>query len=397
MMGGGMMGGMGGMGGGAPPPVEPVRSDVPFIQCGACKALVRRAFFVGKQAREALKTRPPTEEEMLTKLEGICDTEDGKGGEWIHGFDMVEKSASRLEHNAGPKRLASPPNTGSPPACCSCSRLPPDCVRGGSGRAIDLKRMPQAGECGVECKTIGLACANVMAEAEPDLAEALYKNEKTSKELEALACGAAGKPGWIGALEARPLPHIYYLHLHLHLHLPGTVPAPAAPVHSRTPMPTISCSLVSPPRLTRASAPSRRRRRPRSARRARRSRRSGGHRRRSRRPRPRRRRRRARRVARPRARTRCRRGASETRQAFQNFSSIFYQPAYSHSNSPHTFARPGHPGPAPPLTHHDPRIQGRLAGCNARPTFVHGPWNVAIWPRRATIGRAAHVADFHIL
>ena len=55
MMGGGMMGGMGGMGGGAPPPVEPVRSDVPFIQCGACKALVRRAFFVGKQAREALK------------------------------------------------------------------------------------------------------------------------------------------------------------------------------------------------------------------------------------------------------------------------------------------------------------------------------------------------------
>ena len=68
--------------------------------------------------------------------------------------------------------------------------------------------MPQAGECGVECKTIGLACANVMAEAEPDLAEALYKNEKTSKELEALACGAAGKPGWIGALEARPLPHI---------------------------------------------------------------------------------------------------------------------------------------------------------------------------------------------
>ena len=73
--------------------------------------------------------------------------------------------------------------------------------------------MPQAGECGVECKTIGLACANVMAEAEPDLAEALYKNEKTSKELEALACGAAGKPGWIGALEARPLPHIYYLHL----------------------------------------------------------------------------------------------------------------------------------------------------------------------------------------
>ena len=83
MMGGGMMGGgMGGMGGGAPPPVEGVRDDLPFIRCGACKALVRRAFFVAKQARAELKSRAPTEEEYLTKLEGICDT-DQPSGEWM--------------------------------------------------------------------------------------------------------------------------------------------------------------------------------------------------------------------------------------------------------------------------------------------------------------------------
>ena len=33
------------------------------------------------------------------------------------------------------------------------------------GRAVSLKRMPQGGECGVECKTLALACADTMAEA----------------------------------------------------------------------------------------------------------------------------------------------------------------------------------------------------------------------------------------
>ena len=157
MMGGGMMGGMGGMGG-APPPIEGVRDDVPYIQCGACKALVRRAFYVAKTARAELKSRAPTEEEYLTKLEGICDTEQ-PSGEWIHSFDLVE-----------------------------------------DGRKVSLKRMPQAGECTVECKTVALACANTMAEAETDLTEAFYTNSKTSKELEALICGAEGKPGSIGGL-----------------------------------------------------------------------------------------------------------------------------------------------------------------------------------------------------
>jgi hypothetical protein len=160
MMGGGGMGGMmgGGMGGGAPPPIEGVRTDLPYIQCATCKALVRRAFYVAKQAREALKSRAPTEEEYLTKLEGICDTEK-PSGEWIHSYDLVE-----------------------------------------SEQAVGLKRMPQVGECGVECKTVAMACASTMGEAETDLAEAFYANDKSSKEIEAAVCGAPGKPGSIAAL-----------------------------------------------------------------------------------------------------------------------------------------------------------------------------------------------------
>ena len=159
MMGGmgGMMGGMGGMGGGPPPPIEGVREDLPYIQCGTCKALVRRAFYVAKTARAELKKRAPTEEEYMAKLEGICDT-DLPSGEWVHSYDLVE-----------------------------------------NGRAVSLKKMTQAGECTVECKTVALACASTMAEAETDLAEAFYSNAKTSKELEALICGAEGKPGSIGA------------------------------------------------------------------------------------------------------------------------------------------------------------------------------------------------------
>jgi len=146
------------MGGEPPPPIEGVREDLPYIQCGTCKALVRRAFHVAKTARAELKSRAPTEEEYLTKLEGICDT-DQPSGEWIHSYDLVE-----------------------------------------DGRKVSLKRMPQAGECKVECKTVSLACANTMAEAETDLTEAFYSNAKTSKELEALICGAEGKPGSIGGL-----------------------------------------------------------------------------------------------------------------------------------------------------------------------------------------------------
>jgi len=167
MMGGGMMGGMmgGGMGGPPAPPIEGVSEDVKYIECAACKVAVKRASFLAGKTREAFKKRAPSEEEYLTKLEGICDTTK-EAGEWIHSYDMLEKD----------------------------------------DRTIELKRMSQPGDCGVECKTIGLACAAVMAEAETDLAEAFYNNAKTSKaELEALACSSVCSKPPPKTPESRPV------------------------------------------------------------------------------------------------------------------------------------------------------------------------------------------------
>ena len=62
--------------------------------------------------------------------------------------------------------------------------------------------MPQAGECGVECKTAAMACQATLDAIEDldSLVVPLYKGEKTGKELELLACGAAGAPGWTHSL-----------------------------------------------------------------------------------------------------------------------------------------------------------------------------------------------------
>jgi hypothetical protein len=56
--GGGMppgMGGMGGMGGGEPPKAMAVKSDIPFIRCQVCEALVKQAYRHTKAERAALK------------------------------------------------------------------------------------------------------------------------------------------------------------------------------------------------------------------------------------------------------------------------------------------------------------------------------------------------------
>lgn len=150
-MGGGM-----GMGGAPAPTGKP--EDTPFITCAACKALVRRAAFVTKKQREALRTTKLTEEAILTSLSGLCDP-DVEAGEWLHSYDMVEQS-----------------------------------------RAIELKRMPTAGVCGVECRTIGLACSAVLNEADAELATGLFQGLEP-KALELATCGAAGKEGWASSLE----------------------------------------------------------------------------------------------------------------------------------------------------------------------------------------------------
>jgi len=185
-MGGMMGGGMGGMGQGPPPPpIEGRSEDVKYIACAACKAAVRRASYVASKTRKEYQNRAPTEEEFLTKLEGICDTTK-EDGEWIQQYDMVEKD----------------------------------------DQTIELKRMSQPGDCGVECKTMGLACTAAMSEAETDLAEAFYNNEKTSKaELEALACGSVCAKPPPKTPESRPVGEAF---------LPKLKPPPPPPPEAPT-------------------------------------------------------------------------------------------------------------------------------------------------------------------
>lgn len=149
----GMMGGMGGMGmGGAPAPEpEPVPADIPLIQCAACKATVRRSYRVADELRSRQKTLRPTEEQLATAISPICDTAVS-AGDWLSWYDMQEQ---------------------------------PD-------RSVVLKRMPVRGECGVECKTAAAACQRVLDAVDVELAEALFRNDRTSKQLEEDVCGSAG-------------------------------------------------------------------------------------------------------------------------------------------------------------------------------------------------------------
>ena len=163
---GGMMGGMGGMGGGEPPPPIPgVQSDVVFIQCAACRATIRRSAFTVKQLRENMASLGRSfdfgEDAISEALTNLCDTSKPQG-EWLADYDIVESDTATLQ----------------------------------------LKRMNVPGECGVECKTASMACQATLDAIEDldSLVVPLYKGEKTGKELELLACGAAGAPGWTHSL-----------------------------------------------------------------------------------------------------------------------------------------------------------------------------------------------------
>lgn len=129
-----------------PAPAQPVETDVPFIQCATCKALVKRAFFVTKQWRDSLKKMKLTEEMILSSLGGLCDVNEASG-EWIHWYDMVE-----------------------------------------DGRAINLKKMSYVGDCDVKCATIALACSETLNDIDTEVATALYMEQQTVKEAQPALC-----------------------------------------------------------------------------------------------------------------------------------------------------------------------------------------------------------------
>jgi hypothetical protein len=106
-----------------------------------------------------------TELAVIEALEGLADPES-EAGEWTAAFDLVEK-----------------------------------------GTALTLARQPSPGVCGVECRTLAMAVADVLDASDTDLAERLFaatagRRGVAAPDVSAWLCGAEGS----GACVAKPPP-----------------------------------------------------------------------------------------------------------------------------------------------------------------------------------------------
>jgi len=158
MMGGGMGGGMGmpgmgmpGMGGG--PPAEAVVSDIKYITCPTCKALVRRSESLVEELRKSLPNTKISEDRIDDLLEDICN-HDSVAGRWLSEYEIVEETPEET----APKTF------------------------------LNLKRMPKPAPCLEDCMTVAAACERIFSEAGPDLVEKLWANKMDKNALTSYIC-----------------------------------------------------------------------------------------------------------------------------------------------------------------------------------------------------------------
>mmetsp|Transcript_6247 Transcript_6247/g.7855 ORF Transcript_6247/g.7855 Transcript_6247/m.7855 type:complete len:336 (+) Transcript_6247:218-1225(+) len=151
MQGLGGMGGMPGMGmgGGA----EAVFSDIKYITCPTCKALVRRAKKATDDLRSSLPNTKISEDRIDEVLENICDPHSDSGS-WLAEYKIIEDTPEQ----PSPKTY------------------------------LDLKRMGQPGPCLEDCMTVAATCERIMSEAGPDLVEKLWANKMDKTELTEFVC-----------------------------------------------------------------------------------------------------------------------------------------------------------------------------------------------------------------
>mmetsp|Transcript_15593 Transcript_15593/g.17616 ORF Transcript_15593/g.17616 Transcript_15593/m.17616 type:complete len:221 (+) Transcript_15593:3-665(+) len=158
MMGEGMGGGMGmpgmgmpGMGGG--PPAEAVVSDIKYITCPTCKALVRRSESLVEELRKSLPNTKISEDRIDDLLEDICN-HDSVAGRWLSEYEIVEETPEET----APKTF------------------------------LNLKRMPKPAPCLEDCMTVAAACERIFSEAGPDLVEKLWANKMDKNALTSYIC-----------------------------------------------------------------------------------------------------------------------------------------------------------------------------------------------------------------
>jgi len=113
---------------------QAVKSDVQYISCQTCKAMVNQAYKVAQGMREQLAGAQKLDESaLLDKLETMCDYES-PNGKWITEYDLVEE-----------------------------------------GVALKLDWKAKVSKCNVECATMSRACSQIIDDFDlTELSEALY-------------------------------------------------------------------------------------------------------------------------------------------------------------------------------------------------------------------------------
>mmetsp|Transcript_873 Transcript_873/g.1919 ORF Transcript_873/g.1919 Transcript_873/m.1919 type:complete len:326 (-) Transcript_873:484-1461(-) len=148
-----------------------IRTDVPFIECGVCKALAdhltSEASVMHRELLEKSRSSSSKssvrrdlgdlEGRILEVVENACDPEKDQGT-WLTSLDMVE-----------------------------------------DGDAIKVVAQDTPGHCEEECKTVQRACEKALGDSDTDLAEMLYTNRKSAREVRDWLCVeesgvCAGKP-----------------------------------------------------------------------------------------------------------------------------------------------------------------------------------------------------------
>jgi len=124
-----------------------VPSDVKFILCDTCKALVQDGYDRMTTLRKKLTRTKLGENQIDENMEYSCEHGHPQAA-WIEYLDMVE-----------------------------------------AGDRINLVKHETSGKCQDECKTIGLACKKVYSDVGTDIVEQLYHNKKTVEELQEFICG----------------------------------------------------------------------------------------------------------------------------------------------------------------------------------------------------------------
>jgi hypothetical protein len=132
--------------------IFPVLGDVPYIQCEACKLLVRKLVARVSERKQKYKKTKVTEADIIDMAEHMCDPQS-EHGEWISEYDTVEE-----------------------------------------GDKLVLRRQSAQGNCEEECKTLAVACQNVLDEADSEIAELVYLNKSPERVCDSIALkGRCGK------------------------------------------------------------------------------------------------------------------------------------------------------------------------------------------------------------